>query len=75
MLVTITDKPSQKLDIIDTIQRLGVAYHFKKEIEDALQIIYHNDCNQVQTDDDLYTTAVRFRLLRKHGFNVRGGMF
>ncbi|GMI65470.1 Terpene Synthase 22 [Hibiscus trionum] len=63
--------PSQILDLIDAVQRLGVAYHFEKEIEDALQIIYHHHCNHVQVDDDdLYTTAVRFRLLREHGFNV-----
>ncbi|TYH46502.1 hypothetical protein ES332_D11G340500v1 [Gossypium tomentosum] len=41
-----------------------------KEIEDALQIIYHHHCNQVQTDNDLYTTTVRFLLLREHGFDV-----
>ncbi|GMI65468.1 terpene synthase 10 [Hibiscus trionum] len=67
--------PSQILDLIDAVQRLGVAYHFEKEIEDALQIIYHHHCNHVQVDnDDLYTTAVRFRLLREHGFNVDCGM-
>ncbi|KAG8479372.1 hypothetical protein CXB51_029770 [Gossypium anomalum] len=70
MLVISTDKPYQNLDIIDAIQRLGVAYHFEKEIEDALHIIYHRHCNNAQIDDDLYTASVRFRLLRKHGFNV-----
>ncbi|KAK8479548.1 hypothetical protein V6N11_016757 [Hibiscus sabdariffa] len=73
MLVTnMDDNPSQKLDLIDAVQRLGVAYHFDKEIEDALQIIYHHHCNHVLVDDedDLYTTAVRFRLLREHGFHV-----
>ncbi|GMI65481.1 terpene synthase 21 [Hibiscus trionum] len=73
MLLTSMDNPSQILDLIDAFQRLGVAYHFEKEIEDALQlqIIYHHHCNNVQVnDDDLYTTAVRFRLLREHGFNV-----
>ncbi|MBA0880662.1 hypothetical protein Goshw_029214 [Gossypium schwendimanii] len=73
MLVTDTDKSSQKLHIIDAVQRLGVAYHFEKEIEDALQIIYHCHCNHIHDGDDLYTTAVRFRLLREHGFNVDCG--
>ncbi|KAA3472517.1 putative terpene synthase 2 [Gossypium australe] len=73
MLVTNTDKPSQKLHIIDAVKRLGVAYHFEKEIEDALEVIYDHYCNHIQIDDDedLYTTAVRFRLLREHGFNVQ----
>ncbi|GMI65484.1 terpene synthase 21 [Hibiscus trionum] len=71
MLVTNMDNPSQKLDLIDAVQRLGVAYHFQKEIEDALQIMYHTQID----DDDLYTTAVRFRLLREHGFNVDCELF
>ncbi|KAK8272346.1 hypothetical protein V6Z12_D11G325000 [Gossypium hirsutum] len=73
MLVTNMDKPSQKLHIIDAVKRLGVAYHFEKEIEDALEVIYDHYCNHIQIDDDedLYTTAVRFRLLREHGFNVQ----
>ncbi|KAE8675500.1 (+)-delta-cadinene synthase isozyme XC14 [Hibiscus syriacus] len=70
MVVTNMDKPSQKVHVIDAVQRLGVAYHFEKEIEEALQIINH-----AQVDDDLYTTAVRFRLLREHGFNVHCDTF
>ncbi|KAK9041661.1 hypothetical protein V6N11_016751 [Hibiscus sabdariffa] len=71
MLVTsLDDNPSQKLDLIDAVQRLGVDYHFDKEIEDALQIIHLHHCNHTQIDDDLYTTAVRFLLLREHGFHV-----
>ncbi|KAK5786663.1 hypothetical protein PVK06_041302 [Gossypium arboreum] len=71
MLVANMDKSSQKFHIIDAAQRLGVAYHFEKEIEEALQIIYHHHCNHTEIDgDDLYTTAVRFRLLREHGFDV-----
>ncbi|XP_052876765.1 (+)-delta-cadinene synthase isozyme A-like [Gossypium arboreum] len=71
MLVANTDKSSQKLPIIDAVQRLGVAYHFEKEIEEALEIIYHHHCNHIDIDgDDLYTTTVRFRLLREHGFDV-----
>ncbi|GMI65485.1 terpene synthase 21 [Hibiscus trionum] len=71
MLVTSMDNPSQILNLIDVVQRLGVAYHFEKEIEDALQFIYYHHCHvQVDDDDDLYTTAIRFRILREHGFNV-----
>ncbi|TYG96185.1 hypothetical protein ES288_A11G328400v1 [Gossypium darwinii] len=71
MLEANMDKSFQKLHIIDAVQRLGVAYHFEKEIEEALEIIYHHHCNHIEIDgDDLYTTAVRFRLLREHGFDV-----
>ncbi|TYG47427.1 hypothetical protein ES288_D11G337400v1 [Gossypium darwinii] len=76
ILVANMDKSSQKLHIIDAVQRLGVAYHFEKEIEEALQIIYHHHCNHIEIDgDDLYTTAVRFRLLREHGFDVHCATF
>jgi hypothetical protein len=62
---------SQKLDLIDAIQRLGVAYHFETEIEEALQHIYNNRIDM--EDDDLYNTALGFRLLRQHGYNVSCG--
>ena len=73
MLAKTMDKPSQKLHLIDAVQRLGVAYHFEKETEEALKNIYH-DCNDIESDD-LYTIAVRFRLLREHGFNVHCGIY
>ncbi|KAL6311322.1 hypothetical protein AAG906_025541 [Vitis piasezkii] len=70
--------PSQLLNFIDAVQRLGVAYHFKQEIEEALQHICNSfhDCNDM--DGDLYNIALGFRLLRQQGFkealisNVRG---
>lgn len=74
MVATTTDKPSQMLHLIDTVQRLGVAYHFEKEIGEALNDIYHADCNDIQSDN-LYTTSVRFRLLREHRFHVPSETF
>ncbi|XVF77135.1 hypothetical protein PTKIN_Ptkin14bG0016500 [Pterospermum kingtungense] len=73
MLVTPMENSNQKLALVDAVQRLGVSYHFEKEIEDALEIIYH-DSNDVQIKD-LYTTALRFRILREHGFHVSCGNF
>ena len=70
MLLAPMDNSNQRLLIIDAVQRLGVSYHFEKEIEDALETIYH-DNNDVE--NDLYTTALRFRLLREHGFDVSCG--
>ncbi|KAK8542701.1 hypothetical protein V6N12_015286 [Hibiscus sabdariffa] len=65
---------NQKLSLIDAVQRLGVSYHFEKEIEDELQKIYHYmKTNDVETD--LYTTALRFRLLREHGYRVSCEVF
>ncbi|KAL4312656.1 hypothetical protein GQ457_01G005450 [Hibiscus cannabinus] len=69
MLMVPTEDPSHKLHLIDTIKRLGVSYHFEKEIEDTLQQIYHH--HNYNSDQSLQDTSLRFRLLRENGFNVR----
>ncbi|KAG8492549.1 hypothetical protein CXB51_010009 [Gossypium anomalum] len=72
MIVAPMANSTQKLAFIDSVQRLGVSYHFTKEIEDELENIYHNDND---AENDLYTTSLRFRLLREHGFNVSCEVF
>ena len=56
----------QEMELIDALQRLGVAYHFEKEIDKILKQI----CNAQMEGDDLHTVALRFRLLRQHGYNI-----
>lgn len=67
--------PSKQLNIIDGIQRLGVAYHFEKEIEEALQHVYEarQDYEINNNFDDLYNVSLQFRLLRQEGYNVSCG--
>ncbi|XVE68575.1 hypothetical protein DITRI_Ditri09bG0079200 [Diplodiscus trichospermus] len=72
MIVAPVENSNQKLPLIDAVKRLGVSYHFEKEIEDAMEAIYH-DSNDV--GNDLYTTSLRFRLLREHGYNVSCEVF
>ncbi|KDP31569.1 hypothetical protein JCGZ_14794 [Jatropha curcas] len=74
MLSSSADKPLEQLNLIDAIQRLGIAYHFEEEIEAALKQIYTTYQNPNE-DDDLYTVALRFRLLRQEGYNVSTGTF
>ncbi|KAK5772538.1 hypothetical protein PVK06_048828 [Gossypium arboreum] len=69
MIMEPVDDSNQKLPFIDAVQRLGVSYHFEKEIEDELENIYR-DTNNNDAENDLYTTALRFRLLREHGFDI-----
>nr|XP_023905162.1 (-)-germacrene D synthase-like [Quercus suber]POE44556.1 (-)-germacrene d synthase [Quercus suber] len=65
---------SQQLGLIDALQRLGVAYHFEREIQEALEHIYtaFNDKNDV---DDLYKVSLSFLLLRQEGFKISCDVF
>uniref|UniRef100_A0A2N9FCW8 Terpene synthase N-terminal domain-containing protein n=1 Tax=Fagus sylvatica TaxID=28930 RepID=A0A2N9FCW8_FAGSY len=72
MLTSLVEKLSQKLNLIDVIQRLSVSYHFENDIEKALQqlhMTFHNP-NDHENDDDLYTVALQFRLLRQQGYRI-----
>ncbi|RWW00628.1 hypothetical protein GW17_00036398 [Ensete ventricosum] len=59
----------QTMQLIDAIQLLGVDYHFEKEISEALSKVYNADLNT----HGLYEVALRFRLLRQHGYNISPG--
>ncbi|KAG6655098.1 (-)-germacrene D synthase-like [Carya illinoinensis] len=75
MLMAPVDNISQKLELIDAIQRLGVSYHFESEIDDIIQQIHNNDDNTGDSHDDLYTISLRFRLLRQQGYNTPSDVF
>jgi hypothetical protein len=63
-----------KLELVDALQRIGVAYRFGKEIDALLRAVVHDDDGgRGFGDDDLYLTSLRFYLLRKHGFSVTSG--
>ncbi|XP_077246034.1 (-)-germacrene D synthase-like [Tasmannia lanceolata] len=63
----------QEIELIDLLQRLGVAYHFEKEINEALHQIFES--HTYVADDDLFVVSLQFRLLRQHGFNVSSDVF
>nr|CAB3479944.1 unnamed protein product [Digitaria exilis] len=63
----------RKLDLVNTLQRLGVDYHYKKEIDDILRAVYDDHEDGGSDGDDLYVTSLRFYLLRKHGYAVSSG--
>ena len=69
MLISPTDKSFQKLSLIDAVQRLGVAYHFEREIEDELEKLSHDEYD----GNDVHTVALRFRLLRQQGYRISCG--
>lgn len=69
----------ERLWIVDRLQRLGIARHFKPEIKDILDFAFQRwtqrglswatDCNITDLDD----TSMGFRLLRQHGYPVSAG--
>ncbi|KAG6685681.1 hypothetical protein I3842_12G124100 [Carya illinoinensis] len=79
MLMAPVDEPSQKLELIDAIQRLGISYHFESEIDSVLQEIhkyyYYREDELEISDHGLYTVALRFRLLRQQGYNIPSDVF
>jgi hypothetical protein len=76
-LIAVVEKPSQKLKLIDAIQRLGVSYHFEIEIQEILKQLHNNitlhDLDDHENNDELYDVALLFRLLRQHGFYISCG--
>lgn len=59
----------EKMKLIDTIQRLGIGYHFVEEIDEVLTSLHGTKFESNQ----LHEVALRFRLLRQHGFHVSAG--
>lgn len=72
------DDSSEKLDLIDAIERLGLGYQFQPEISKTLGNIYNNKFSGkndvvVKEHIGLRSHALRFRLLRQHGYNIPCG--
>ncbi|VVB10483.1 unnamed protein product [Arabis nemorensis] len=65
----------EQLELIDELQKLGVSYHFEREIKNILVKIYHKNVREYEEKEDLHATTLKFRLLREHGFNVSEGIF
>ncbi|MBA0756106.1 hypothetical protein Gogos_005422, partial [Gossypium gossypioides] len=75
MLGNVVD-PLEKLELIDTLQRLGLSYHFDAEINKTLKNISTDRISTVAwKKDNLYATALEFRLLRQHGYKVDQDVF
>ncbi|CAL5344728.1 unnamed protein product [Camellia sinensis] len=62
---------------IDALQRLGIDYHFREDIEAVLHSQYMKSSSHSFTDqhEDLYEVSTRFRLLRQQGYNVPTGVW
>ncbi|KAM3219355.1 hypothetical protein P3L10_023886 [Capsicum annuum] len=62
---------AEQLNLIDTVERLGIAYYFEEQIDDMLDHIYKADPNFEAHDcNDLTTLSVQFRIIRQQGYNI-----
>lgn len=77
------DEELINLCMIDHIQRMGLANHFNKEIEQILGQVYKNQMNnqneylsEISTlSERLYKDSLAFRLLRLQGYKINEGLF
>ncbi|PHT64298.1 5-epiaristolochene synthase [Capsicum annuum] len=72
MLLATGMKLVETLNLIDVIERLGIAYHFEKEINEILDRICNENSNFEGDvyNEDLCTCTLQFRLLRQHGYTI-----
>ncbi|KAI3728838.1 hypothetical protein L6452_17482 [Arctium lappa] len=65
----------QLLELIDSIERLGLGYRFQDKIRTALEKIASKIGNNIELGEEeedisLHAASLRFRLYRQHGYNV-----
>ncbi|KAL6841276.1 hypothetical protein ACP4OV_028794 [Aristida adscensionis] len=60
----------QGMKTVDTLERLGIGYHFEKEIATFMEVLQSKPAG-----DDLCSVALRFRLLRQHHYNLSSEIF
>ncbi|KAJ6725324.1 ALPHA-FARNESENE SYNTHASE-LIKE [Salix viminalis] len=64
------------MKLVDSIVKLGLQSYFEEEIKQSLDIIAASIKNRnVKVEENLYATALRFKLLRLHGYEVSPGVF
>ncbi|CAK7350863.1 unnamed protein product [Dovyalis caffra] len=66
-----------KLELVDTVRKLGLESYFEEEIKQSLDIIADSvkNSNILNVEENLYVTALCFKLLRLHGYEVSQGVF
>ncbi|XP_045799686.1 terpene synthase 10-like [Trifolium pratense] len=73
MMLCKMENEVDQLEFIDVLQRLGVAYHFTDEIKNILDNIYNTQTSK--SKKNLHATALKFRLLRQHGYDISPDIF
>ncbi|XP_037411511.1 beta-sesquiphellandrene synthase-like [Triticum dicoccoides] len=61
----------QILELVITIERLGLGYHYENEIAQLLDVVFKSDYD----DNNLHLVSLRFYLLRKNRYDVSSDVF
>ncbi|KAL0925855.1 hypothetical protein M5K25_004226 [Dendrobium thyrsiflorum] len=62
---------ADQLKLFDSLQKLGVAYHFEEEIKYLLNLMKNSEEKlRMEFTEDVHVMALYFRLSREHGFEV-----
>ncbi|XP_034213232.1 (E,E)-alpha-farnesene synthase-like [Prunus dulcis] len=72
MMFVETEDLTAQLELIDSIGKLGLTNHFEKEIKEALDTVENSN---PYITENLYATALHFKILRQHGYKVSQGVF
>ncbi|KAL2331795.1 hypothetical protein Fmac_019376 [Flemingia macrophylla] len=72
---TVDMEPRSLVEFIDDVQRLGLSHRFEDDINSALQMIVSSEYFKDQSQKSLHETALLFRILREHGFDVSQDVF
>ncbi|XP_031247510.1 alpha-farnesene synthase-like, partial [Pistacia vera] len=64
-----------KLELIDNIRKLGLSTFFENEIQEDLDDIASIQNDKSCVEEDLYATALWFRLFRQHGYEISQDIF
>ena len=63
-------EPLGQLELIDNLQKLGLAYRFGTEIKKMLRNFYNNNKDDNWREENLYATSLAFRLFRQQGYPI-----
>ncbi|KAL0457937.1 UNVERIFIED_CONTAM: Isoprene synthase, chloroplastic [Sesamum latifolium] len=69
-------EPLILIELIDDIDRLGIAYRFQETIDRALErILLQSSQVEQKMNENLHSCALCFGLLRRHGYHVSTDIF